>query len=68
MLICDNRNSPSFAQLFHQPRRCNKGQVISQPIHPLIGEREYARLLRNMVIEDGLMFLSKLEKAGIKLS
>jgi hypothetical protein len=42
--------------------------ISDTAVHPvLITEREYARLLRNMVIEYGLMFLTKLEKAGIKL-
>jgi hypothetical protein len=31
-------------------------------VHPLIAERDYARLSRNMVIEYGLLLLSKLEK------
>ena len=33
-------------------------------IHPLIAEREYARLMRNIAIEYGLLFLSNLNKAG----
>ena len=41
--------------------------ISDEGVHPLIAGREYARLLRNMVIEYGLMFLSKLEKAGITL-
>jgi len=41
--------------------------ISDEGVHPLIAEREYARLLRNMVIEYGLMFLAKLEKAGINL-
>ncbi len=41
--------------------------ISDEGVHPLIAEREYARLLRNMVIEYGLMFLTKLEKAGIRL-
>jgi hypothetical protein len=36
-------------------------------VHPLIAEREYVRLLRNMVIEYGLLFLTMLEKKGIKI-
>jgi hypothetical protein len=31
-------------------------------VHPLIAEREYARLLRNINIEYGLLFLARLEK------
>ena len=42
--------------------------ISDEGVHPLTGEREYARLLRNVVIEYGLMFFTKLEKAGIKLS
>jgi hypothetical protein len=41
--------------------------ISDEGVHPLIAEQEYARLLRNMVIEYGLMFLAKLEKAGIDL-
>jgi len=41
--------------------------ISDEGVHPLIAEREYARLLRNVVIEYGLMFLTKLEKAGINL-
>jgi hypothetical protein len=37
-------------------------------VHPLIAEREYVRLLRNMVIEYGLLFMSILDKRGIKIS
>lgn len=42
--------------------------ISDEGVHPLIAEREYARLLRNMVIEYGLMFLTKLEKASITLN
>lgn len=31
-------------------------------VHPLVAEREYARLVRNMNIEYGLLFLTRLEK------
>ena len=41
--------------------------ISDEGVHPLIAEREYARLLRNMAIEYGLFFLLKLEKAGIKV-
>jgi len=37
-------------------------------VHPLIAEREYVRLLRNMVIEYGLLLMSILEKKSIKIS
>lgn len=42
--------------------------ISDEGVHPLIAEREYARLLRNVVIEYGLMFLTKLEKAGLRHS
>jgi hypothetical protein len=41
--------------------------ISDEGVHPLFAEREYARLLRNMAIEYGLMFLTKLEKAGINV-
>jgi hypothetical protein len=41
--------------------------ISDEGVHPLTTEREYARLLRNMVIEYGLLFLTKADKAGIKL-
>jgi len=34
-------------------------------VHPLIAEREYARLMRNMSIEYGLLVLTKLDKLGL---
>jgi flagellar biosynthesis/type III secretory pathway chaperone len=34
-------------------------------VHPLIAEREYARLSRNVVIEYGLLLLRKLDKFGL---
>jgi hypothetical protein len=37
-------------------------------VHPLIAEPEYVRLLRNMVIEYGLLLLTILKKNGIKIS
>jgi hypothetical protein len=42
--------------------------LSDQGVHPLIAEREFARLLRNVVIEYGLMFLTMLQKKGIKLA
>ena len=41
--------------------------VSDEGIHPLIADREYARLFRNMVIEYGLLFLTVLQKKGIKV-
>ena len=34
-------------------------------VHPLVAEREYARLMRNMAIEYGLLLLTKLDKTGL---
>jgi hypothetical protein len=34
-------------------------------VHPLIAESEYARLMRNMSIEYGLLLLTKLDKLGL---
>jgi hypothetical protein len=42
--------------------------VSDEAVHPLIAEREYARLFRNIVIEYGLLFLSTLEKKGLHLT
>jgi len=40
--------------------------ISDEGVHPLIAEREYARLARNMVIEYALLFLKKVEKFGVK--
>lgn len=42
--------------------------LSDEGVHPLMAEREFARVLRNVVIEYGLMFLTILEKKGISLS
>jgi hypothetical protein len=34
-------------------------------VHPLVADREYARLMRNMSIEYGLLLLTKLDKLGL---
>ena len=39
--------------------------ISDQAVHPLMAEREYARLARNMVIEYGLLLLEKIEKLGL---
>jgi hypothetical protein len=39
--------------------------ISDEAVHPLIAEREYARLARNMVIEYALLFMRKLEKLGL---
>ena len=36
-------------------------------VHPLTADREYARLLRNVVIEYGVIFLTMLDKQGVKI-
>jgi len=41
--------------------------VSDEGVHPLIAEPEYARLLRNVVIEYGVMFLATLDKKGVIL-
>jgi hypothetical protein len=42
--------------------------LSDEGVHALIAEREFARLLRNMVIEYGVMFLTIMEKKGIKIT
>jgi hypothetical protein len=37
-------------------------------VHPLVAEREYARLMRNISIEYGLLLLTKLDKLGLQSS
>ncbi|MGD0007114.1 MAG: hypothetical protein ABSE93_01015 [Terriglobia bacterium] len=39
--------------------------ISDEAVHPLVAEREYARLTRNVVIEYALLFLRKLEKLGV---
>jgi hypothetical protein len=39
------------------------GLISDEAVHPVIAEKEYARLTRNVVIEYGLLLLRKLEKA-----
>jgi len=41
--------------------------LSDEGVHPLIAEREFARLLRNVAIEYGLMFLTMLQKKGIRI-
>jgi hypothetical protein len=40
--------------------------ISDEAVHPLVAEREYARLFRNVVIEYALLFLRKIEKLGLK--
>jgi hypothetical protein len=41
--------------------------LSDESIHPLTADREYARLLRNVTIEYGVMFLTMLDKRGVKI-
>jgi hypothetical protein len=41
--------------------------LSDEGVHPIIAEKEYARLSRNVVIEYALLLLRKLEKRGLKL-
>jgi hypothetical protein len=41
--------------------------LSDEGVHPLVAERLFARLLRNMVIEYGFMFLTVMDNKGIKL-
>lgn len=42
--------------------------MSDKSVHPLTADREYARLLRNFVIEYGVMFLETLSRSGVKIS
>ena len=42
--------------------------ISDTSVHPLGADREYARLLRNVVIEYGVMFLTTLDKNGVKIN
>jgi hypothetical protein len=42
--------------------------ISDEGAHALGAEREYARLLRNVVIEYGVMFLTVLDQRGVRLS
>jgi hypothetical protein len=42
--------------------------ISDEGVHPLVAEREYARLFRNVVIEYALLFLRKIEKLGLSLA
>ena len=51
--------------------KAEKGYAIAlytllsdEGVHPIIAEKEYARLARNVVVEYALLFLSKLQKLG----
>lgn len=41
--------------------------ISDESVHPLGPDREYSRLLRNVVIEYGVMFLSTLDIMGIRI-
>jgi hypothetical protein len=40
--------------------------ISDEAVHPLVTDRGYARLFRNVVIEYALLFLWKLEKLGLR--
>jgi hypothetical protein len=40
--------------------------ISDEGVHPLIAQREYVRLARNMVIEYALLFLTKMDKLGFR--
>jgi hypothetical protein len=42
--------------------------ISDNSVHPLGADREYARLLRNVVIEYGVMFLTVLDKNAVKIT
>jgi hypothetical protein len=44
------------------------GLISDEAVHPLIAEREYARLARNVIIEYALLFLRRMAKMGLKRS
>lgn len=58
---CISKHSEEFVTSLYK-------MISDEGVHPLITEREYARLFRNVVIEYGLMFLATLDKKGVKLN
>lgn len=61
------RNNSFFTEQQEKFARGLYALLSDEGVHPLIAEREFARLLRNMVIEYGVMFLTMLEKKGVKI-
>jgi hypothetical protein len=61
------KNSKFFTEQQDKFARGLYTLLSDEGVHPLIAEKEFARLLRNVVIEYGLMFLIMLEKKGIRL-
>lgn len=61
------KNSKFFTEQQDKFARGLYTLLSDEGVHPLIAEKEFARLLRNMVIEYGLMFLTMLEKKGIRI-
>ena len=61
------KNSKFFTEQQEKFARGLYTLLSDEGVHPLIAEKEFARLLRNMVIEYGLMFLTMLEKKGIRV-
>jgi hypothetical protein len=41
--------------------------LSDESVHPPTADREYARLLKNVVIEYGVMFLTVLDRHGVKI-
>lgn len=59
----------SVISLQHEQFATSLYALISDTsIHPLGAKAEYARLLRNVVIEYGVMFLGSLDEKGIKIT
>jgi hypothetical protein len=44
------------------------GLLSTEAVHALFAKRDYARLMRNMVIEYGVMFLSMMDNKNIKIA
>src|SRR6266851_9656214 len=61
------KNSKFFTEQQEKFARGLYTLLSDEGVHPLMAEKEFARLLRNMVIEYGLMFLTMLEKKGIRI-
>jgi hypothetical protein len=61
------KNNGFFTQQQDKFARGLYALLSDEGVHPLIAEREFARLLRNVVIEYGLMFLTMLQKKGVRV-
>lgn len=57
-----------FFSIQHEKFSASLYTLLSdESVHPLTADREYARLLRNVVIEYGVMFLTVLDHRGVKI-